>query len=88
MFRLLHLVAMGFVMLEAWFGVTCPLTVVENVLRAKAGAAAYDRSFISHWLERLVFYTAPEWVFTLIYTVFAMLVIVTWLAYPPRRKYR
>ena len=88
MFRLLHLIAIGFVMLEAWFSVTCPLTVVENVFRAKAAATTYDRSFISHWLERLIFYTAPEWVFTLIYTGFAALVILSWLAYPPRRKYR
>ena len=87
MFRLLHLIAIGFVMLEAWFSVTCPLTIVENVFRSKAGTATYDRSFISHWLERLIFYAAPEWVFTLIYTVFAGLVILTWLAYPPRRKY-
>lgn len=85
-FRLLHLVAIGFVMLEAWLGVTCPLTVVENLLRAKAGAAAYEGSFIGHWLARLIFYSAPEWVFTFFYTAFAALVLVTWLVYPPRRK--
>ena len=27
LFRLLHLLAIGFVMLEAWLGVTCPLTL-------------------------------------------------------------
>lgn len=85
-FRLLHLIAIGFVMFEVWFGVACPLTVAENLLRAKAGAAAYDKSFIGHWLARLIFYSAPEWVFTLFYTVFAALVILTWLVYPPRRK--
>ena len=85
-FRLLHLSAIGFVMFEVWFGVACPLTVAENLLRAKAGAAVYDASFIGHWLARLIFYSAPEWVFTLFYTVFATLVILTWLVYPPRRK--
>ncbi len=30
MFRLLHLLAIGFVVLEAWWGVTCPLTRLEN----------------------------------------------------------
>lgn len=87
-FRLLHLAAIGFVTLEAWFGVACPLTVFENALRARAGVAAYERSFVSHWLERLIFYAAPDWIFTVIYTVFAALVVLTWLAYPPRRKLR
>jgi polyferredoxin len=85
-FRLLHLVAIGFVVLEAWWGVTCPLTRLENILRARAGAAGYSHTFIGHWLERLIFYNAPEWLFTLVYTVFAALVILTWMAYPPQRK--
>ena len=86
LFRLIHLISIGFVMLEAWLGVTCPLTVAENILRLKSGATMYERSFISHWLERLVFYTAPEWIFTVVYTVFACLVVASWLLYPPLRK--
>jgi hypothetical protein len=85
-FRLLHLVAIGLVMLEAWLGLICPLTALENFLRLQAGAAAYESSFIVHWLQWVIFYAAPEWIFTLIYTVFTSLVILTWLAYPPRRK--
>ena len=86
LFRLLHLISIGFVMLEAWLGATCPLTVLENILRMKSGSTMYERSFLSHWLERLIFYTAPEWIFTAIYTGFACLVAVTWLLYPPMRK--
>ena len=85
-FRLLHLVAIGLVMLEAWLGINCPLTILENFLRFQAGAAAYENSFIGHWLRWVIFYAAPEWIFALIYTVFTALVILTWLAYPPRRK--
>ena len=88
MFRLLHLVAIGLVMLEAWLGINCPLTILENFLRLQAGAVAYEDSFISHWLRWVIFYAAPEWIFALIYTVFTALVILTWLAYPPRRKLR
>ena len=87
-FRLLHLVAIGLVMLEAWLGINCPLTILENFLRLRAGAVAYENSFISHWLRWVIFYAAPEWIFALIYTVFTALVILTWLAYPPRRKLR
>lgn len=86
LFRLLHLLAIGFVMLEAWFGVICPLTTLENFLRAASGAVTYENGFIRYWLQRLIFYTAPGWVFTLIYTVFAGFVALTWLVYPPRGK--
>ena len=73
-------------MLEAWLGINCPLTILENFLRLQAGAVAYENSFIGHWLRWVIFYAAPEWIFALIYTVFTALVILTWLAYPPRRK--
>jgi len=85
-FRLLHLAAIGLVMLEAWLGINCPLTILENFLRLQAGAVTYENSFIAYWLRWVIFYAAPEWIFTLIYTVFTAIVILTWLAYPPRRK--
>ena len=86
MFRLMHLVAICFVMLETWLGISCPLTILENYLRLQADFAAYKNSFIDHWVRWAIFYAAPEWIFTLIYTAFTMLVILTWLAYPPRWK--
>lgn len=86
LFRLLHLLAIGFVMLEAWVGVICPLTTLENILRSAAGVATYENGFIRYWVRELIFYTAPGWIFTLIYTVFAGLVALSWLVYPPRRK--
>lgn len=84
-FRVLHLVAIGFVVLEAWFGVPCPLTTLEGALRRGAGAAGYGTSFIAYWLQRLIFYSAPEWVFAAIYTAFAVLVVASFAFYPPRR---
>lgn len=85
-FRLLHLLGIGFVVLQAWAGAVCPLTTLENVFRDAAGIATYENGFIRHWVRELIFYTAPGWVFTVIYTVFAGLVVLTWLVYPPRRK--
>ncbi|MCL5669493.1 MAG: DUF2784 domain-containing protein [Gammaproteobacteria bacterium] len=84
-FRWLHLGAIGFVVAEAWLGVRCPLTVLENYLREPAGGARYEVSFIGYWLGRLLFYDAPEWIFTMIYTLFGLLVLVTLVMYPPRR---
>jgi len=84
-FRWLHLGAIGFVVLEAWFGVPCPLTVLESSLRVLAGGSGYAASFIGHWLQRLVFYEAEPWVFTAVYTTFALLVVAVFVFHPPRR---
>jgi hypothetical protein len=86
LFRWLHLLAICFVVLEAWFGVICPLTTLESGFRLLAGIPEYENGFIRHWVHRLVFYSAPSWVFTAMYTVFAGLVAATWFLYPPRRK--
>src|SRR5215212_4152479 len=66
-FRLIHLLAMGFVALEAVVGMICPLTTWENQLRLRAGGEAYQESFVQHWLGRILFYQASETVFTLAY---------------------
>lgn len=87
-FRWLHLAAIGFVVLESWFGIPCPLTALESYLRRLAGAPGYATSFIGDWLQRLIFYQAPNWMFIGLYTVFALLVIVVFIFYPPRRYLR
>lgn len=83
-FRLAHLAAIAFVVAQAWLGMVCPLTTLEMWLRAKAGAAVYSGGFIEHWLQRVLYYDAPPWVFVLAYSVFGLLVLATWLVYPPR----
>ena len=85
-FRVAHLSAILFVILEAWLGVNCPLTILENRLREMAGQAGYELSFIGYWLNRILFYSAPEWVFTSIYSGFGLLVVLTFIVYPPRRN--
>jgi len=87
-FRVAHLAAIGLVVWEAWAGVACPLTVWENRYRELAGADAYPISFMAYWLREFIFYSAPDWVFTLLYTVFSLIVIASYLLNPPRaRKY-
>lgn len=85
-FRLAHLAAIGIVVAQAWLGVFCPLTVLENNLRVRAGEAAYAESFIGHWLHRLIFFDAEPWVFTAVYTAFAAVVVLTWLYGGPEHK--
>lgn len=84
-FRLWHLLAIGVVVLQAWAGVLCPLTILENALRLRAGEAGYSGSFITHWLHRLIFFDAAPWVFTVAYSAFGALVLATWYWGRPRR---
>jgi len=84
-FRLTHLLAIGVVVLQSWFGIICPLTTWEMTFRERAGDAAYSGSFMSHWLETLLYYNAPHWVFVVCYTAFAALVVVSWIWVRPRR---
>lgn len=84
-FRSAHLAAIVFVAAEALAGVMCPLTVWEDALRGREGEA----SFIARWLHRVMFYSFPEWVFTLAYVLFAAAVAITfWLVRPDPRKSR
>jgi hypothetical protein len=85
-FRLAHLAAIVFVVVQAWLGQMCPLTTLESSLRVRAGSPAYQRSFIEHWVQWLIFYEAPSWVFALIYSVFGGCVVLAWWRYPPGRR--
>lgn len=87
-FRLAHLGAILAVVAETWVGVTCPLTTLEMWLRAKADATTYSGSFIEHWIQRILYYDAPSWVFALGYSLFGALVLATWLYFPPTAKRR
>jgi hypothetical protein len=77
-FRLAHLTAIGIVVLQAWFGQLCPLTIWENALRRRAGQSDYAETFVEHWLHEILFYQAEPWIFTTIYTAFGVLVVLVW----------
>ena len=83
-FRLAHLAAIGVVVVQSWLGVICPLTTLEMALRSRAGAATYPGAFIAHWLETLLYYQAPAWVFALCYTLFGVAVLASWFLVRPR----
>lgn len=83
-FRVAHLAAIAIVVLQAWLGVICPLTTLEMWLRSRAGDAVYPGSFIAHWVEQILYYEAPAWVFTLCYTLFGALVAASWIWIRPR----
>jgi hypothetical protein len=43
-------------------------------------------SFIGRWVFRLLYYRAPEWVFTTAYAAWAVATILTLVFLPPQRK--
>jgi len=87
-FRYTHLAAIAFVVVQQWLGRWCPLTLWESELRRKAGREGFDKGFVETWFEALLYYSAPGWVFTLVYTAFGVLVVVTFWRYPPARSAR
>jgi len=82
--RFAHLATILVVAGEAWAGAVCPLTTLEMWLRAQAHAATYEGSFVEHWLQALLFWQAPAWVFTAAYSLFGLSVLATWWLWPVR----
>ena len=81
-FRYLHLGAIAFVAAEALLGIACPLTVWEDLLRG----GVRPESFVGRWVHRLLYYRAPEWVFTLGYVLWTLATLLTLRLVPPRRR--
>ena len=81
-FRYLHLAAIAFVAVEALLGIACPLTVWEAI--ARGGVSA--ESFIGRWVRTLLFYRAPEWIFTVAYVAWTLATLATLRLVPPRRR--
>lgn len=83
-FRIVHLAAIGIVVLQSWVGMICPLTTWEMTLRDRAGDVAYSGAFIAHWLDALLYYQAPPWAFAVCYTFFGVAVVASWFWVRPR----
>jgi Protein of Unknown function (DUF2784) len=57
--RVVHLLAIGVVVLQAWLNRYCGLTMLESSLREKAGQVGYERSFIEYWVHGCFTTKAP-----------------------------
>ena len=84
-FRVVHLIMIGIVVVEALFGITCPLTTWESSLRRAAGEMARAESFVGRWVHDLLFFDAPVWAFTVVYCLFGAIVLATFVVAPPKR---
>ncbi|MES2321707.1 MAG: DUF2784 domain-containing protein [Pseudomonadota bacterium] len=87
-FRAVHLAGIAYIAAEAWLGIICPLTTLELWLRELAGQAVYEGDFIAYWLNKILFYQAPPIVFIVAYSVFGLLVVLSWVLIPPRKPWK
>jgi len=87
-FRVPHLVCTVIVPLEALGGMVCPLTTWERALRVSAGQRPDELSFVARLVRDVLFYQAPQRVFTVCYVVFGLLVLATFFLVPIRRRIR
>lgn len=51
-----------------------------------SAAHVYSGGFIEYWLQQLLYYELPSWVFGLSYSLFGALVGALWFYFPPKLK--
>jgi len=84
--RVAHLAGVCIVAAQAWAGVVCPLTTLEMRFRELGQQSTYAAGFIEYWLQTLLYWNLPAWVFIAAYSVFAVLVVAAWYVVPPTRS--
>jgi len=75
--RLTHLALLGIVAGQALAGRACILTIWQNQLTGNRAAPA---PLIATWIDRLIYWNLPLWVFAIIYTtIFLYVLALTFL---------
>ena len=80
--RILHLFLMGVITAETIVGLTCPLTVLENMFRD----VDYSSSFMSYWIAQILYWDLPNHVFVTLYSLCLWWVSILWKICPPIQK--
>ncbi len=85
-FRLAHLGVILFIVINSTLGNFCPLTNWEHQYRMQAIQQGNERTLPSQWIENLLYYDVPLWVFAVIYAAFGAIVIGLLFWVPPEWK--
>ena len=80
--RLLHLYLIGIITFETIVGLTCPLTVLEDMFRD----VDYSSSFTSYWIAQILYWDLPSQVFVILYSLCLGWVLILWKVCPPIQK--
>ncbi|TAJ72706.1 MAG: DUF2784 family protein [Phenylobacterium sp.] len=82
--RVLHLASLAVVAVQAMAGRACFLTDWQDVL---TGAGAHD-PLIMRWVNGLVYWPLPPWVFAAAYVAVFAYAAALWRWAPPERRHR
>lgn len=80
--RVLHVASLAVVALQAVLGRACFLTLWQDDL---TGGGARD-PLVMRWVNGLIYWPLPLWVFTAAYVAVFAYVLVLWVAVPPLRR--
>ena len=80
--RLIHIILIFFVTLEAIMGITCPLTIIENDLRG----IIVSNSFVNTWINKILFFDFPREYFLITYTLCSLWTTLIWVKFPPEKS--
>lgn len=79
--RLAHLASLAVVALQALLGRACFLTIWQEDL---AGSAVHQ-PLIAGWINRIIYWPLPLWMFALAYVAVFAYVVLLWFVVRPRR---
>lgn len=82
-FRLIHLLMILLVVVEALCGILCPLTDWEGRLRAASGIEYEPGWFIDRVVHKLLFVDLSPEFLTVCYVIFALLALAVFVLIPP-----
>lgn len=85
--RALHLLCWGVVALQAILGRACFLTIWESELLTRAGEQGDAAPLIERWVNALIYWPLPIWVFAVLYIALGLGVLVLWWLVPPRHAF-
>jgi hypothetical protein len=82
--RLAHALSLAVVALQAMLGRACFLTILQDDL----SGTAHVQPLIETWMNRLVYWPLPIWIFAAAYVAVFAYVIALWVRVRPRRAGR
>ncbi|HEX5354310.1 MAG TPA: DUF2784 family protein [Rhodanobacteraceae bacterium] len=82
--RLIHLLSLAAVALQALAGRACFLTIWQG----DVSGTPHAQPLIASWIDRLIYWPLPLWVFAIAYVVVFAYVIALWLCVRPRMPWR
>jgi hypothetical protein len=82
--RLAHVLSLAAVALQALLGRACFLTIWQG----DVSGTAHVQPLIANWINRMIYWPLPLWVFAVAYVVVFVYVIVLWACVRPRMPWR